>query len=280
MQRERVTHDLYVFTSDLYAQVTAGLIVTDEGAVLVDTLAYPQETKQIKAFVEQRLNTEIVYVINTHYHADHTTGTYLFPRAQVIGHTRCYQLLDTRGRDSLKAVQTAAPELREVELVLPTITFEVGEFSLQVGDKTLLLWATPGHSPDSIVCLVKEDQVLFGGDTTMPIPYFVDGDPDTFLKSLEMLSGMSFEHIVQGHGEVILRGEIEEKFESDIAYLRKLNEAVARALHAKQPDAALAAIDLERCGKSRVLLNGRVEQLHRQNIAMLAALRREKLPTG
>lgn len=279
MQRERVTHDIFVFTSDLYAQVTAGLIVTDQGAVLVDTLAYPQETKQIKVFVEQRLNTEILYVINTHYHADHTTGTYLFPHAQVVGHSRCYTLLNTRGRESLEHAQASAPELREVALVLPTITFEVGEFTLRVGNKTLLLWATPGHSPDSIVCLVKEDQVLFGGDTIMPIPYFVDGDVDSFLKSLEMLSRMSFDHIVQGHGEVVLRGEIEEKFESDITYLRKLNEAVERALNAKQPDVALAAIDLERCGKSRVFLNGRVEQLHRQNVAMLAALQREKLPT-
>ena len=36
VQRERVTDDIYVFTSNLYAQVTAGLIVTGEGAILID----------------------------------------------------------------------------------------------------------------------------------------------------------------------------------------------------------------------------------------------------
>ena len=39
MQRERVADDIYVFTSDLYAQVTAGVVVTSEGAVVIDTLA-------------------------------------------------------------------------------------------------------------------------------------------------------------------------------------------------------------------------------------------------
>ena len=34
MQRERVTEDIYVFKSQAYAQVTAGLVVTSVGAVL------------------------------------------------------------------------------------------------------------------------------------------------------------------------------------------------------------------------------------------------------
>jgi hypothetical protein len=37
MLRERISEEIYVFTSDLYAQVTAGVIVTSKGAVVVDT---------------------------------------------------------------------------------------------------------------------------------------------------------------------------------------------------------------------------------------------------
>ena len=37
-QIERVTDDVYVFTSELYAQVTAGVINTRLGAILIDTL--------------------------------------------------------------------------------------------------------------------------------------------------------------------------------------------------------------------------------------------------
>jgi cyclase len=72
MQRERVADDIYVFTSDVYAQVTAGAVITSDGAILIDTLLFPEETRSIRLFVEGRLGSPVKYVINTHYHADHT----------------------------------------------------------------------------------------------------------------------------------------------------------------------------------------------------------------
>ncbi|MEO8612569.1 MAG: MBL fold metallo-hydrolase [Chloroflexota bacterium] len=275
MQRERVADDIYVFTSDLYAQVTAGVIVTSEGAVVIDTLVYPEETQQIKRFVDMRLGTSVRYVINTHFHADHSTGTCFFKGAHVIAHARCRDLLNKRGRESLERVKSTSPEMRNVELVLPDIVFDGGPLNLHIGNKTLQLWATPGHSPDSIVCLVKEDRVLFAADTLMPIPFFVDGSYDDFLVSLNGLRNGNFENVIQGHGEVILRGEVEEKIQTDVDYLQKLKKAVEDALLSGSPDKALEAIDIESCGKSRILLNGMVEQLHRQNVLALASQRRE-----
>lgn len=266
MQRERVTDDIYVFTSDLYAQVTAGVILTEEGAILVDTLAYPEEARQIKRFIEERLNTNVRYVVNTHFHADHTTGTSFFPGARVIAHQLCRKLLDERGRMSLEELHASSPEMREVTLVLPDLVFDK-QMTLYLGGKTLQFWAAPGHSPDSIVCYVKEDQVLFAADTLMPIPYFVDGDYDDFLETLHFLKPMAFEHIIQGHGEVILRGEVHDKIQSDINYLVKLRDMVDKQLEGGK---SLDAITIEKCGKSRILLNGAVEQLHRQNVNWLA----------
>lgn len=266
MQRERVTDDIYVFTSDLYAQVTAGVILTDEGAILVDTLAYPEETRQIKRFVEERLNCTVRYVVNTHFHADHTTGTYLFPGARVIAHQLCRKLLDERGRESLEELRSSSPDMREVALVLPDLVFDK-QMTLYLGNKTLQFWSTPGHSDDSIVCYVKEDQVLFAADTIMPLPYFYDGDYDDFLITLEFLKPMTFEHIIQGHGEVILRGEVHEKIQSDITYLHKLRDLVDKTLANGK---SLESVTLEKCGKSRILLNGTVQQLHLQNVRCLA----------
>lgn len=275
MQRERVTDDIYIFTSDLYAQVTAGVIITTLGAILIDTLVYPEETRQIRRFIEERLGTTVRYVVNTHFHADHTTGTCFFRGAQVIAHARCRELLDQRGRESLERAKTSAVEMRDVELVLPNVVFD-SSLTLYIGNKTLQFWHSPGHSPDSIVCLVKEDQVLFAADTLMPIPYFVDGSYDDFLASLTALRRHSFENIVQGHGEIILRGEVQEKIESDIGYLHALRDAVDAALLSGNADDALDAIDIESCGKSRILLNGTVQQLHRQNVQALASQRREQ----
>jgi glyoxylase-like metal-dependent hydrolase (beta-lactamase superfamily II) len=275
MQRERVADDIYVFTSDLYVQVTAGVVVTTEGAVVIDTLAYPEETILMRRFIENRLDVPVRYVINTHYHADHSTGTSLFKDARVVAHMRCRELLDTRGRTSLAQVKATSTEMRDIELVLPDVVFDGGPMTLHVGNKTLHLWSTPGHSPDSIVCLVKEDRVLFAADTLMPVPYFVDGSYDDFLNSLNMLRNGNFENVIQGHGEIILRGEIEEKIQSDIDYLLKLRTSVDDLLAKSAADATLEEIDIESCGKSRIMLNGAVVQLHRRNSLALAAQRRE-----
>jgi cyclase len=275
MQRERVADDVFVFTSDLYAQVTAGVVVTTDGVVLIDTLLFPEETLAIKRFVENRLGTSVRYVINTHFHADHTTGTSFFPDAQVISHTLCRQILDERGRDSLARFKSTSPDMDEVKLVLPQIVFSSGVFNFYLGNKSFQLWSTPGHSPDSIVCLLKEDRILFAADTLMPLPYFVDGSYDDFLVTLDGLRGGSYENVVQGHGEVILRGEVEEKLQNDVEYLHKLRDAVDDALTSRSPDKALNAITPERCGKSRILLHGAVDQLHRNNVVALAAQRRE-----
>jgi glyoxylase-like metal-dependent hydrolase (beta-lactamase superfamily II) len=277
MQRERVSDDVYVFISDLYVQVTASLVVTKDGAILIDSLPFPEETLRIKRFVETRLHTRVRYVINTHFHADHTTGTCFFPGARVIAHAGCRHLLHTRGRESLLQTKAASPELQDVKIILPDTVFASGILNLYLGGKTLQLWHTPGHSPDSIVCLLKEERILFGGDTIMPLPYFVDGSYDDFLASLQSLQGWNFEHIVPGHGEVILRGEIEDKIAEDIRYLMVLQQKVDKALAGTAPEKALAALNVEKCGKSRILLNGVVEQLHRQNVNSLVNTRRTML---
>jgi glyoxylase-like metal-dependent hydrolase (beta-lactamase superfamily II) len=161
--------------------------------------------------------------------------------------------------------------MRDVTLVLPDIVFEDETMTMQIGGKTFQFWRTPGHSADSIACLVREDRVLFAADTLMPLPHFFDGSYDDLVLSLDALRSGNFENVVQGHGEVILRGEVEEKIQSDLDYLRMLRAEVLRALESADPDAALAAITLEQCGKSRILLNGAAEQLHRQNVQALAA---------
>ncbi len=267
MQRERITDHIFVFRSDQYAQVTAGLVLTGDGAVLIDTLLYPEETLLILRYVEEGLGSRVNYVINTHFHADHTTGTCFFPGARVISHQLCRDMLDTRGRESLRQMKANAGEFDSVELILPDITFD-DELALDIGGTRFKLRASPGHSQDSIVCLLEEEEVLFAADTVMPIPYFVDGQFADFMASLTRLLERDYENIVQGHGEIILRGEVPEKITSDIEYLRRLDEAVRVALEKGLEDIE-NRVSLAACGKSHVLLNGIVQQLHQQNIRAL-----------
>lgn len=280
VQRERVTEDVFVFKSELYAQVTAGVIVTTQGAVVVDTLLYPDETKTIKRFIDERLRLPVVYAINTHHHADHTMGTCFLDASRVIAHRLCRDLLDTRIRESLRLSQAESPDFADVRIVLPDLVFD-DALRLSVGNKTLRLQHKPGHSMDSIICYVEEDSVLFAGDTVMSIPHFVDGNYDDLMQSLQSLTGQSYEHILQGHGEIILRGEIEERLQDDIVYLRKLYATVEKVLTTATSESdlqkALRSIKVSACGKSHVLLNGDVEHLHQQNVFTLAERLRQKL---
>ena len=81
MQRERVSENVYWFQSEIYAQVTAGVVVGTDWAVVIDTLAIPEETLEMRSYVEEELKVPVRYVINTHYHADHTWGNCFFPGA-------------------------------------------------------------------------------------------------------------------------------------------------------------------------------------------------------
>jgi len=87
IQRERIADNVYSFQSEVYAQVTAGAVIGPSWAVVIDTLALPEETLAIRDFIEQELNVPVRYVIVTHSHADHSWGNCFFPGATIIGHS-------------------------------------------------------------------------------------------------------------------------------------------------------------------------------------------------
>lgn len=272
MHRERVSENVFWFQSEVYAQVTAGVIIGPQWAVVIDTLALPEETLAMREFIERELGVQARYVVNTHYHADHCWGNCFFPGATVIGHAKCREYLIEDGVSSLENAQKQNQGLRQVKIVPPHITFETGEITLRVGKKNLIISASPGHSDDGISVLVEEDRVLFAGDTFMSLPYIVDGDADDMLASIKKIGKMGLENIIQGHGDIILRGEIEAAVRENINYLNNIKKVVKTGGKRKNAEEYLEEIAIEDCGKSRVYLGGLAETLHRRN---LRALRRQ-----
>ncbi|RME33342.1 MAG: MBL fold metallo-hydrolase [Thermoflexia bacterium] len=272
MLQERVSSDIYLFTSDLYAQVTAGLIVTPEGAVLIDTMPFPLETEQILQFLTRRSTPTVRYLIFTHYHADHIYGASLFPGTPILAHARCREHLLAHGEEGLAAARAEVPDLLEsVVLRLPDITLDNGEALLQLGEKTLQIFWAPGHSDDGIAIYVREDQVLFAGDALTPVPTVVDGDPNLLKATLERFQDLEPDTIVRGHGEVILRGEVQESLRTAIRYLDLIQEIVAEAIATSDPRQrdVLLRTDIEKCGISRVALGGEAPRLHAANLRSL-----------
>jgi len=269
MQRERVADNVFYFQSDVYAQVTAGAVIGPNWAVVIDTLAIPEETIQIRDFIEQELNLPIRYVIDTHYHADHAWGNCFFPGATIIAHALSRKQLATKGQQSLLEARKQNPSFRRVKIVLPQLTFEESFLILRVGKKTLSMFPLPGPCLDNIGVLVEEDRVLFAGDAFMALPYIVDGNIDDTIASLKKISKMGLENVVPGHGDIVLRGEIDGGVKENLAYLSALRKAVRKASRRKYPQEFLAEIGVEDCGKSRVLIGGLAEELHRRNLRAL-----------
>ncbi|PKO15429.1 MAG: hypothetical protein CVU39_10975 [Chloroflexi bacterium HGW-Chloroflexi-10] len=269
MQRERVSENVYWFQSEVYAQVTAGVITGPKWAVVIDTLPVPEETLAMRSFIEDVLDVPVQYIINTHFHADHTWGNCFFPGATIISHQLCRDLQIKHGLASLEAAQQQNQIFKQVKLVYPHLTFESGSLSLRVGKKNLSLFTTPGHSPDGISILIEEDRVLFAADAFLPIPYFVNGDIDTLENTLKSFNVLGLENVVQGHGDIILRGEIEETIQLNLAYLDTLKKKVRKAVTNKNPLHAAAEITVESCGKDRVVLSGLGNTLHQNNVRWL-----------
>ncbi|MCJ7537509.1 MAG: MBL fold metallo-hydrolase [Anaerolineales bacterium] len=269
LQRERVAENVYSFQSDVYAQVNAGAIVGPNWAIVIDTLALPEETLEIRQFIDQELQVPVRYVINTHYHADHTWGNYLFPNATILSSTLCRELLDSRGRASLEKAKKQGTTFRQGRIILPHLTFSEGSLNLRIGKKTLTMVPLPGHSPDNIGVIIEEDRVLFAGDVFMPIPYIVDGNADEMVLTLKQIGKMGLENIVQGHGDIVLRGEVEISIKENLAYLSAIRRAVRKAGRRKYPWDLLEEIGVEECGKSRVLIGGLAEELHSRNLYAL-----------
>lgn len=269
IQRERIADNIYSFQSEVYAQVTAGAVIGPNWAVLIDTLALPEESLAIRDFIEQELNVPVRYIINTHSHADHAWGNCFFPGSTVIAHPLCREYLDTKGRVSLEEARKNSLVFRNVRIVLPQMTFSDGEFSLRVGKKTLTMFHLPGHSADNIAILAEEDRVLFAGDAAMPLPYIVDGDIDELTESLKLMSKLGLENIVQGHGDIVLRGEIENYVKDNITYLSNIRKVIRKASRRKYPREVLDESFVEECGKSRVLIGGLASELHHRNLIAL-----------
>ncbi len=272
MRRDRVSEDIFVFVSDLYVQVTSTVMLTEEGAVVVDAMPFPSEAREIIAFVEARLGPDSVrYLINTHHHADHVYGSYLFRGAELIAHDSCRERLASLGPASLARAKQQTPALADVELRLPDITF-ANEMHVHLGHRHLYLMHTPGHTADSISVYELNERCLSAGDLAMPVPHIVSGDMAQFRASLQRMQALEPDFVVQGHGDVLLRGEVPEMVEGHLHYLDAITARVRDVVERNASPRELQDIDIESCGLSRIPLDGTVSKLHMDNLIHLYKL--------
>ena len=103
----------------------------------------------------------------------------------------------------------------------------------------------------------------------MPVPAIADGDTEALRTSLRKVGELPIENLVQGHGEVILRGEVEVVVQASLDYLDTIEKKVAKAIKSGKGKESLRKISIESCGLSRIPLNGLVQQIHAANLLAL-----------
>jgi glyoxylase-like metal-dependent hydrolase (beta-lactamase superfamily II) len=172
------------------------------------------------------------------------------------------------GEESLEQAKIQTPALADVELRIPQLVFET-DLLIRLGEKTIHMIRAPGHTPDGVMVHVREDKVLIASDVVTPVPFAVQGSLDELASSLNWIKTLTLENVIQGHGGVLLRGEIEETIDGSIAYLETIEERVRSIVEKGLPKSELKNVSIESCGKSRIPLGGLVNRLHLANLEWL-----------
>ncbi len=270
MYWERVSEKIFLFTSDRYALVNSVAVITERGIVIIDALPFPDEAKQIARFLQLRTRMNFYQLILTHHHMDHVYGLSAFPEhLNVFGHSLCREKLLQIGEASLEEARLDDPVFKEVRIRPPTITFDTGELILGAGNQTFRLFPLPGHTPDSIGVFLEEERLLIAGDAVMAIPIIADGDWAQAINTLNVIKDLAPVTLVQGHGEVILRGEVQVRLDRYIHYLECVYLHAEKALKEGYDSKEIWNIPLESCGLERVPLGIASHRLHIANILSL-----------
>jgi len=187
----------------------AGIIVTSEGVVLVDSGHNPTDSQAVLEAVKKLTPLPVRFLIDTEIHPDHTTGHFVFsPPAVIISHTGAGEAM-RRGfsPDRMLNLMKQSPEMAAAaqgyRLVPPQLEYR-DKLTLHLGGKTIeVLYLKNVHSEADSAVWLPEERVLFSASVAVPnqinvLRPFVT-IPD-MLNAMKMLKALNPEFVVPGHG--------------------------------------------------------------------------------
>ena len=153
---EKVKDALYIVTGGRQAGSVSGnttVFITDTGVVLVDT-KYPGYGKAILDQVKSVTDKPVTMIINTHTHADHTSGNSEFPRT-----------VDIVSHENTKTNMAKMDQFKGGNAVfLPKKTFK-DKMQLQAGkDRIDLYYFGAGHTNGDVVIVFPALRTAVMGD--------------------------------------------------------------------------------------------------------------------
>jgi glyoxylase-like metal-dependent hydrolase (beta-lactamase superfamily II) len=203
--------------------VNVTVIGGERGLLVVDTHGSAAAAREVVDDVRRLGAGEVVGVINTHWHFDHTFGNATFRSTfgpvPIHAHENAEAEL-ARGADRIKQRYRDAPDdphsgdVVETEVVLPDHTFS-SAVSLDLGDRAVeLVHPGRGHTTGDLVARIPDADVLLAGDLVEESapPYFgEDSWPMDWPLSLDIVLGLTTPAtvVVPGHGAPVDRGFVE-----------------------------------------------------------------------
>ncbi|MCL1077582.1 MBL fold metallo-hydrolase [Parashewanella spongiae] len=157
---QKLTHSTYMFTG---AGGNIGVSAGEDGILIIDDQFAPLADKIEKALSEIQVG-EPKYIINTHYHGDHTGGNEHFSQSgTIMAHHNVLKRLQSNPKVDQKA--------------LPVITYDDG-ISIHFNGTTMnVVHLKPGHTDGDSVVYWSDDSVVHMGDL-----FFKDHFPYVDLK--------------------------------------------------------------------------------------------------
>src|SRR4030095_13169243 len=142
----------------------------------------------------------VKYVIDTHFHPDHSGGN---------------AKLQTTGTLAVARAQARARMVEAKQSALPTITVQP-RGSVWLGGKSAeIYWFGRAHTDGDVVVLFPQNKVLAAGDmytngegTPELIDYSGGGSAKEWTATVEQASKLDFDTVVPGHGNVAKKADL------------------------------------------------------------------------
>lgn len=176
-----------------------GVMVGEDGVLMIDT-QFAQYEKPIREAIKGITEGTPEYVINTHWHGDHTGGNVAFGAdGLLVAHDNVRARLLKGGRGKGPAEAAALPE----------ITYQDG-LTIHWNDEAVRVVHFPtGHTDGDSVVFFPKSKVVHMGDLMFNGMFpFIDlesgGDVRGYLKSVETVFAMLGDdiQIIPGHGKL------------------------------------------------------------------------------
>ena len=187
-----------------------GIVVGKRATLVVDPGMGARSGEIVMRELAKVSRNAELYVVNTHFHPEHTTGEAGLPQSAKLIRARAQQQdVDEMGMEWVKIFASRSPVVADVlqgftSFRTPAELFD-RETTLDLGGVSVkMLRLGPGHTRGDTAFFVEQDRVLFSGDLAMSgvFPAFAtpQSRADTWIASLDALEAFRAVRLVPAHG--------------------------------------------------------------------------------